>query len=294
MDKLTALRVFCRVAELGSFAAAARDLDLSNAAVSKNVRELEQALAVRLINRTTRRLHLTETGDAYFKSVRAVLSTLADADTAVAETARAPRGRLRVAAPMSVGLTRIAPSVVEFLRAYPEMQVDLELDDRYVDVVDGGFDVVIRGAAALHDSTLIVRRLAELERVVCAAPGYFALHGMPDHPKSLRNHACLVYNLSPSPNLWTFHRQDEVCKAEVGGPLRVNNSLALTQAAAAGLGIARIPRFAAEAQLDTGALVAALIDWRVEPTVLHAISPRHRQASLNLRLFVDHLALALK
>ncbi|MBI1250962.1 MAG: LysR family transcriptional regulator [Alphaproteobacteria bacterium] len=294
MDQLTALRVFRRVAELGGFAAAARDLDLSNAAVSKNVRELEEALGARLINRTTRRMHLTEAGAAYLAKTRAILDQLSEADAAVADAGAAPRGLLRVAAPMSVGIAHVAPAAAAFLQAYPDVRLELSFDDRAIDIVEGGFDVAIRGAARLKDSSLIARRVGGLDRVVCAAPAYVKRRPQPKTPADLSAHDCLIYTLSSAPRRWTFTRKGKGQSANVAGPLSVNNSLALAAAARAGLGVALVPHFAAEGDLASGALVRLLPDWACEPAALYALTPRHRQAEAKVRLFIDHMAKALR
>ena len=172
MDKVTALRVFRRVAELASFSAAARQLRLSNAAVSKNVRELEEELGAQLLQRTTRRVQLTAAGEQYYRRIVAVLDELANADSAASEQSQAPRGRLRVAAPMSFGLSELAAKVATFGTLYPELSIELELNDRFVDVIQEGFDVAIRGSGPLPDSNLVAKKLLDIERVVCASPEY--------------------------------------------------------------------------------------------------------------------------
>jgi DNA-binding transcriptional LysR family regulator len=225
MDKLTALRVFCRVADLGSFAAAARDLDLSDAAVGKNVRELEAELATRLINRTTRKLHLTEAGQTYLVRARQLLSDLAEADASIKLSSGDLRGNLRIAAPMTIGLTRIAPAVSSFLLAHSAVSIDL----------------AIRGTSHLRDSSLLSRRIAGLDRIVCTAPVYLDRFGPIDDPADLSRHTCLIYSLSEQPGRWKFERLHEERVVDVSGPLRMNNSLALAASAAAGLGIARLP-----------------------------------------------------
>jgi DNA-binding transcriptional LysR family regulator len=293
MDKLTALRIFRRVNELGSFAAAARDLDLSNAAVSKNIRELEDHLGVRLINRTTRRLHLTEAGAGYLNRVSAILEDLGNADTAAASEASGLRGRLKVAAPMSVGLAKVAPAIAAFLVDHPGMAVDLELDDRPADIIGDGYDVAIRGAGRLKDSSLVARLLTRLDRTACASPDYLRARGEPRTPAALAGHDCLIYSLSASPDRWIFRRGKEVQAAAIGGRLRINNSLALAAAAAAGLGIALVPRFAVAAELARGALVEILDGWRCEPISIYAIYPKQRHESLKVRRFIEHMAQAL-
>jgi DNA-binding transcriptional LysR family regulator len=294
MDKLTALRVFCRVADLGSFAAAARDLDLSDAAVGKNVRELEAELATRLINRTTRKLHLTEAGQTYLVRARQLLSDLAEADASIKLSSGDLRGNLRIAAPMTIGLTRIAPAVSSFLLAHSAVSIDLELDDRKIDIVENGFDLAIRGTSHLRDSSLLSRRIAGLDRIVCTAPVYLDRFGPIDGPADLSRHTCLIYSLSEQPGRWKFERLHEERVVDVSGPLRMNNSLALAASAAAGLGIARLPVAAAERWLADGTLTRVCPDWRVEPGDVYTLIPKHREASPLLRQFVEHLASAMR
>jgi len=192
MDKLTALRVFRRVADSGSFIAAANELSLSAAAISKNIRELEAELGIRLINRTTRRMYLTDAGSNYLASIRTVLELLDTADDAVTAGRGEPIGQLRIAAPMSIGIARIAPAIAAFLPLYPRVRVDLQLDDRQVDVIGGGFDVAIRGASSLRDSSLVARKISGMRRVICAAPSYLERRGIPNSPTALAEHACLA------------------------------------------------------------------------------------------------------
>ena len=294
MDKLTALRVFRRVVERESFSRAARDLRLSNAAVSKNVRELEAELGAPLIQRTTPRLHHTPVGEEYYQLTVAILDALGDADRAVRELTTAPRGLLRIASPMSLGLTHVAPAIAEFLVQYPEVKLDLEMSDRVVDVVREGFDLSIRGGGVLTDSTLVAKKLARLERVVVGAPSYVERAGEPRSPAQLAAHRCLIYSLSSSPTRWTFVKGSTTKSVDIDGPLRVNSSLALVQAAVAGAGLAFVPVLAARREIGGGRLVPVLRDWKGEPQALYAIYPRHRESSHVLRLFLDHLARRLR
>jgi DNA-binding transcriptional LysR family regulator len=286
MEKLTALRVFRRVAELGSFTRAAKDLRVSKAAASKNVRELEEELGVPLVQRTTRRLNLTPAGQGYYERSVAILDELAEADRAVRDLRASPRGVLRVSAPMSFGLTALMSAVSSFLLRWPEMQLELELNDRFVDPIREGFDVCIRGGSALDDSTLVARRLVPIERILVAAP---STAPKIRSPSELTKHRCLVYSLASSPTDWTFSKGRTTKKVVISGPLRVNNSLALVQAAVGGAGIALVPLFSAARELDAGRLVRLLEDWTSEPATLYAITPRHRETSRGVRLFVDHL-----
>lgn len=290
MDKLTALRVFRRVAELASFSATARALRLSNAAVSKNVRELEEELGAQLLQRTTRRVHLTAAGERYYATVVAVLDELERADSDASEQSGAPRGRLRVAAPMSFGLSELAAQVAAFGNLYPDLTIDLELNDRFVDLIQEGFDIAIRGSGPLSDSNLVAKKLVDIERVVCASPDYVARHGQPQSPQGLARHRCLVYSLSSKPGVWTFHRGKAKVTVKARAALFVNSSLALTTAAAAGAGVALLPHFAAKTPLANGHLVRLLPAWSSEPQALYALYPRHRFTSRIVRLFVEHLS----
>lgn len=289
MDRLQALRVFKRVAELHGFSAAARDLELSNAAVSKNVNELEAYLGARLLTRTTRRVSLTEAGEIYYDYCVRVLRELEDADAAVMHMNQAPRGLLRVSAPMSLGLVKLSPRIPRFLSRYPEVKLELDLDDNVVDLIDKGYDIAIRGRSALPDSSLVSRRLGPVRRVLCATPTYLYRHGVPRRPRDLGQHRCLVFTLSPSPDVWEFQRGETAESVRVDGPYRSNNSLSILDAALADLGIARLPKNYVEHLLQEGRLVSVLDDWQVEQQSLFAIYPSARHVSPKLRVFIDFL-----
>lgn len=289
MDKLTALRVFRRIVERQSFSRAARDLALSNAAVSKNLRELEEALGATLIQRTTRRLRVTPLGETYYRRAVEILESIADADRAVLDHARTLRGLLRVSCPMSLGLAGVAAAATDFLVRHPEVKLDLVLDDRLVDLVREGFDVCIRGGDPLPDSGLVARRLAPIERVLVAAPSYVARVGEPRTPRDLARHRCLVYSLSRTPARWTFVKGARTQAVVVDGPLQMSSSLALVQAAAAGLGVAFVPRLVADQELAAQRVIPLLRDWQGEPQALNAIYLRHRHTPTLLRRFVEHL-----
>ncbi len=293
MDKLTALTVFRVVCQLGSFSGAARKLRLSNAAVSKNVRELEDELGARLLERTTRRVRMTEAGEAYLRRASAILDELSALDADTKDHGRAPRGTLRISAPMSLGVAQLAPVVGAFSAAYPELHVELEMNDRYVDLVGEGFDVALRGGK-LTDSSLVALRLSAIERVLCASPAYLRQHGRPRRPEELTQHRCLLYSLAQSPHRWTLTRGSRRVRLEIQGPLRVNSSLALVGVARAGAGIALVPRVIADDALLAKQLEPVLPEWRAEPQALFAVYPRHHQVSQRVRLFVDFLAARFK
>lgn len=289
MERFTALKVFCAVVQHGSFAAAARNLRLSNAAVSKNVNELETHLGARLLTRTTRRMSLTEAGEYYYEDVSRVLRELDEADAAVSEMTGAPRGRLRVSVPMSFGLQHLASIVPEFLERYPDVTVDLEMSDAAVDLVGNHFDVAIRGHGALPDSSLVARKLKSLRRVICGAPAYFERHGLPQNPRDLRAHRCLIYTLSNAPDAWTLARNGRKLEVPVRGPYRVNNSLAIREALLAGVGIALIPRIYVEQALADGRLLAVLEAWCPEEQWIYALYPSGRFTTKRVKVFVDFL-----
>ena len=294
MDKIVALQVFRRVIELESFSRAAEDLHLSNAAVSKNIRELEQSLKTQLIQRTTRRLHLTETGQLYFRKVCSILDELATVEETVSDLSVKPHGRLRVTAPMSLGLTHVAKAIYQFQLAYPEIEIELSLGDRYVDLIEEGFDVGIRGGGANLDNSLVMHRLCEFPRVACASPNYLQQYGEPQSPQELQQHRCVIYSLARSPYEWSFWQGDATVIVNVNGTVTVNNSLAASQAAIAGLGIIFLPIFVASEALKNGELQIILQDWSANPLTLSAISLKHRQHSKKHQVFIDFMSDALK
>ncbi|MEM6867492.1 MAG: LysR family transcriptional regulator [Cyanobacteria bacterium P01_C01_bin.121] len=293
MDKFVALQVFRRVVELESFSRAAEDLHLSNAAVSKNVRELEQALKTQLLQRTTRRLRLTETGQLYFQKICSILDELATVEETVSDLSVKPHGLLRVTAPMSLGLTHVATAIYKFQLAYPEIRIELTLSDRYVDLIEEGFDVGIRGSGSAQDKGLAMHRICELPRVVCASPAYLQQHGEPRSPDQLKQHQCVIYSLARSPYEWRFWRESETAVVSVDGFVTVNNSLAASQAAIAGLGIIFLPIFVASEALKQGKLQIILKEWSAEPLNLYAICPKHRQHSKKLQAFIGFISDAL-
>ena len=269
---LEAWGVFAKVASAGSFAKAAAELSLSNATVSKLISRLEKRLGERLFHRTTRRLSLTETGRVLATRASRILAEAEEAEAEAQSQARAPRGRIRLAAPMSFGLHQIAPRLPDFLRAYPEISVDLQLDDKVVDMIAGGIDVAIR-IAALADSSMVARKLCPVRRFVVGAPSYFAQHGRPKHPSDLAGHACLSYSYLPTGDIWQFSNRNEKTSVRIKGPLSANNGDALGEALKGGLGIALQPDFIAWEDLQSGALERVLPDWAAPPLAVNILTP---------------------
>jgi DNA-binding transcriptional LysR family regulator len=291
VDKLSAMKSFRRIVELGSFRAAAADRGLSNAGVSKQLLELESELGASLLIRTTRKLSLTETGRAYFERCVRILDDIAESEAAVVAAQSAPRGLLRVSAPMSLGLLRLMAWVPEFMQAYPHIQLDLVFNDRAVDVIDEGFDVAIRVRTKLADSTLIVKRLGTLTRIVCASPKYLAAVGALRTPHDLPNHRALVYSLSQAPTEWTLTPLDggAAIQQRVVPALCINNSIGLRDAVLAAMGVALIPRFVITEELRHGTLVDVLPGWESEDHSLFVIYPSSRHLSPKVRAFVDFI-----
>lgn len=295
MNKITALNVFRRVVELGTFKAAADDLNLSQAAVSKNINELEEFLGIALINRTTRRMSVTESGMAYYGQICSVLDELEAADQSIMAASFTPKGRLRVSVPMSYGLIKINPLICEFKRRYPDISIEVILSDAYVDLIDRGIDVVIRGGNALTDSTMRSRPVCQVRRVLCASPDYLAHSERIDHPEDLKTHNCLVYSLSSSPRKWFFARNEENLGIELRpASYSVNNGIALKQAAVEGLGVILVPEEYVLRELADGSLLELLPDWKPDTHSLFAVYPYHKEQSQKVRLFIDFISDALR
>ena len=289
MDRFTALNVFRQVAELGSFAAAGRRLGLSPPAISKNIAELEAHLGARLIHRTTRRMALTEEGRLYLAHVMRGLDALADADQALCSAKTGPSGTLRVAAPMTVGLTRLSTAIPAFLAHYPDLRLDLDLNDRRVDIVRDGFDLAIRGSDQLEDSTLIARQLTVMPHVLCGAPAYFAVHGVPHAPADLSGHSCIRFSLSGHADSWDFVKDGHTERVAVDARYSVSSSLAVRDALRAGTGLSLIPRAYVQDDLHQGRLQAVLQDWHTVDTTLYAVYPSRQHLAPKVRVFLDFL-----
>ena len=290
MDLLAAIEAFVRVAESNSFSEAARRLRLSKSVVSRQVSALEAELGVRLFHRTTRSLTLTEAGRGYFESTSRILEELEAARLAVSHLQATPRGLLRVNAPMSFGFLHLAPALPDFLALYPEVSVDLVMNDRFVDLVDEGFDVAVR-IGALVDSSLVARRLAPVRRVMCASPAYLAARGVPATPDDLRHHDCLSNSNIATLHEWRFVTADgRPWPVDVKGRFRANNGDALRIAALRHLGIANLPSFIAGGALQAGTLVSVLDGFTLQDMSLNAVYPHARYLSPKVRAFVDFLA----
>lgn len=290
MENLADIAVFVRVVERGSFTLAADDLNLSRAVVSKYLSRLEERLGARLLNRTTRRLSLTEAGAALFEASRGALERIDDAEQMVARLQSEPRGRLRVSAPMSFGILHLGPALADFGEAHPHVSLDVRLDDRFVNVVEEGIDVAVR-IGQLTDSSLVARKLATSHSVACASPAYLAEHGEPETPQDLASHDCLLYSYQATANVWRFTGPDGAeMPVAVTGPLRINNGIILTEAAVAGRGILMTPTFYVGRLLREGKLRPILPRYRLPELGIHAVYPQRNHVPPKVRAFVDFLA----
>ncbi len=288
MDRLELLRAFLAVAEAGSFAAAADRLGLARALVSKRVAALEQRLGARLFARTTRRVGLTSEGADLLPRARRIL---AEYEAALAELARGrgePHGRLRLTAPTSFGIRHLGPVLAEFARAHPALAIEIALDDRFVDLVEEGFDLALR-IGELPDSSLIARLLAPIRLVLCAAPAYLERHGAPREPADLARHRCLHYRHARAGTRWQLRREGRRETVSVADHFVADNGDVLAAAAEAGLGILLSPTFIVADALRAGRLVRVLADWEVPEFALYAVWPPGGRPPLRVRALVDFL-----
>ncbi len=290
MNRLSAIESFVKVAELKSFSAAAARLNTSKSVVSRNVSALEAQLGLRLFHRTTRALTLTEAGSGYLDRVSQILLDLQAADEAVSHLQVAPRGRLKISAPMSFGFLHLAPALADFLAQYPELEIDLAMSDRFVDLVEEGFDLAVR-IGALSDSRLIAKRIAPIRKVICASPRYLETHGVPKTPQDLRNHQCLCNSNLPTGNEWRFIMADgKSVTVSVKGRVALNNGDALRVAALNDLGFIDMPTFIVGEDLRAGTLVSVLDDYAPQTLALHAVYSHARNLSPKVRAFIDFLS----
>jgi DNA-binding transcriptional LysR family regulator len=288
LPDLEGLAIFAKVIEIRSFAGAAAELKLSKATVSKAVSRIEKRLGTRLINRTSRRLALTDAGRQLAGRAAHILAEGEAAEDAALAQATVPRGLVRLAAPMSFGVLHIAPLLPEFLATYAEVSVDLHLSDAMVDLVGEGFDAAIR-IATLPDSSLVARRLCEMPRYLVGSPAYLNKHGRPKHPLHLAQHRCIGYSYTTTFETWRFTKNGKSARVRPSGPLRVNNGDAMMPALVAGTGLGILPEFILREALAVGRLERLLPDWSLPSGAAYWIAPPGGPRPKRVEVLADFL-----
>ena len=287
-DRLGLISAFVNVAQRLNFKAAAKDLAITPSSLSRRVSRLEAELGVRLLQRNTRRVALTEAGQRYRDDCLRILAALADADAAVGRHAGAPTGLLRVSAPVAFGRLHIGPLLPRFFERYPQLRIDLDLTDRYIDLIAEQIDVAIR-IGRLADSRLVARKLAANRRVLCAAPDYLKRSGRPATPAELAGHSCLNFSMLQTGDVWSLQSDAEQVAVPVTGLLRANNAEVLHDAVLGGCGIALLAEFIVAGSLRAGRLVTLLDDWWLPETNIYAVYPQARLLPEKVRAFVGFL-----
>ncbi len=289
MDKFESMYAFTQVVEQGSFAAAARKMNLSRSSVNKMVIQLENHLGVQLLYRTTRQVTPTDTGKAFYKRCLDILSSLEEAELAVSAQHSEPKGILRINAPMSFGMSVLGSKVAEFISRYEKIKIQLTLEDRFVDPISEGYDLVIRIGSLPDYSSLVVNPITIIPRVICAAPRYLNVRGIPETIQELKSHSCLHYGYLSSGVQWELMEQEKEQKVSVKGVLCCNNGEVLRDAAIKGLGIVILPTFIVEEALKNGNLQTILSNYKLPELTLSVIYPINRHLSTKIQLFTQFL-----
>lgn len=289
MDKFQQIKAFVNVVTEGGFAAASRKLEVSRSTLNKSVIQLEQELGVQLLYRSTRQVKPTASGMAFYQRCVTILADLREAELAISRFHHEPRGILRINAPMTFGTLYLGEAIADFMIQYPQVQVQLTLEDRFVDPIGEGYDVVVRIAQPSEISGLIVHPIAEVEQVLCASPDYLQREGIPTHPSQLSDRACLHYGYLATGNHWQLYDANKDYKIAIRGKLCSNNGEILRDAAIKGLGIALLPTFIIEAALREQTLEIILPDYRPFPIAICVIYPTNRHLSAKVSLLTDFL-----
>ncbi|WP_043199066.1 LysR family transcriptional regulator [Pseudomonas putida] len=287
MNPYEDMRIFAQVMEAGSFTAAADRLGMSKQSVSRRLMQLEERLGVRLLNRSTRRLDATPLGQHYYQSALRLLGEVQQVEHDISGQAQALRGTLRLSAPLSFAMSHLGCLLTEFLQLHPQVDVEVDLSDRAVDLIGEGYDLALR-IGALEDSSLIARRITSVERVYCASPAYLQARGVPLKPEELAGHDCLPYGHSRQVQ-WQFRQGGKAQAIQVTGRMRANNGELLRDAAIAGMGVTYLPTFIVGQALADGRLVNVLEEWTPPALQLSAVYPQHRQVARPVQGFVNFL-----
>jgi len=295
MDQFAAMRAFVKVVETGGFSEASRQLDLAVSSVTRQVNSLEAMLNTQLLNRSTRSITLTSRGRQYYEKVVRILQDVEEANTCVMEGEDIPRGLLKVSMPVAFGRLHVAPILYDFLKQYPEVELELRLSDGLANLVEDDLDMVIRiGNLDRSGATLIVRKLADHTRFVCGSPSYFKQHGKPKHPNDLVHHNCLLFAYSTGDSVWRFQRDAQMYEVKVNGSVVANNSEALRRVCLDGAGLILMPTWLIGEDIRPGRLQAVLTDFQVYPQAemdmgIYALYLPNRRHSLRVKTFIDFL-----
>lgn len=289
MDRLEAMRLFVRVVETESFTAVARETGQGQPSISKRIGQLEEHLGVRLLNRTTRMLSLTDDGHSYYDHCRRILDDVDEAEAQVGRRRIAPSGMVKLAVPVVFGRLHVVPRLKRFLELYPQVTVELVMNDRFADLVEEAIDVSVR-IGNLADTTLVGRRVGETTRLTVAAPSYFESHGKPHHPSELAQHNCLVYTPLATGDEWHFEGPEGPIRVKVTGNFRANNSEAIREAVMEGIGIAVVPTWLLRRELETGLLRCVLKDYEPKRLPIQIVYPSRRHLPAKVRVLVEFLA----
>jgi DNA-binding transcriptional LysR family regulator len=287
MSQIEDMRIFVATVDAGSFTAASDRLGLSKQFVSRRIMALEERLGVRLLNRTTRRLSVTELGREYHERASRIIEEVLDAEHSVSGRSASPRGTLRISAPVSFGTMYLSVLIPQFLARHPNVAIEMDLNDRRCDLVAEGYDMAIR-IGVLSDSTLVARRIAPVRVVVCGSPGYLQRRGTPQEPEQLPDHDCLPYGHSRAVD-WVFERDGQPLTVPISGRLRVNNGELARDAAIADLGLTMLPTFIVGEALRAGRLVTMLDTFVPPPLAVHVVYPKHRQSFVAIRAMTEFL-----
>lgn len=289
LDRLLAMTVFAKVVEHGSFARAAERMDISTSAVSRHVAELETHLDTRLLNRTTRRISLTESGQAFYERTLQLLADLDEAEAVASSSTATPRGTIRLTCSINFGVRHLAPAIGCFQARHPQVLFDVAVSDRFVDLVEEGMDLAIR-IGDIGNPNLIARKIGDMQLISCASAAYLKAHGTPRRPEDLAGHNCLTYEYAPVRYQWLFREKDgSDVKVRVAGSVHGNNGEMLAAIAAEGVGIAFEPDFIVNPFIKAGKLAPILKNFRPAPSPIYAIYPSRRHLSAKVRTFVDFL-----
>jgi len=289
MKNIGDMLLFAQVVKARSFSAAATCLGISKSRVSKSVARLEATLGVRLLQRSTRRLRLTEVGEAYFEHCDRILDELALADNTVGSLHQEPRGKLRFSAPVAFSTLHVAPALPDFMAQYPDLMVDMTISDSLVDLVEAGYDLALRIAPEPGGPNLVARRLAPIRRKICGSPAYLARRGVPQVPADLMSHNCLDYTCMNAEGRWHLHGPGGEAAVPVSGSLRINDDEALSQAVLGGLGLALLPTFIVGSELLAGRLVEVLPDYLPAGRFIYAVHLPDRHLPMKVRVFIEFL-----